>query len=56
MKESTVWLENNPPSNWEECGCCGGFHPRNYTGDCRDDLNRWPFNAEAMKRYTEENT
>ena len=32
----------NPPADWEDCGCCGGTHPAGYTGDCRDDANRWP--------------
>ncbi len=25
-----------------ECGSCGGSHPPNFTGDCRDDANRYP--------------
>lgn len=32
----------NPPDDWEDCGICGGAHPADFTGDCRDDGNRWP--------------
>ena len=32
----------NPPDDWEDCGCCGGTHPPAFTGDCRDDIDRWP--------------
>jgi hypothetical protein len=32
----------NPPDDWEECGSCGGYHPPDFYGDCRDDFNRWP--------------
>jgi len=35
----------NPPDDWEECDCCGGYHPPNYSGDCRSDINRWPSDA-----------
>lgn len=40
-REELKRLEN-PPSAWEDCGCCGGTHPPAFTGDCRDDNNRWP--------------
>jgi hypothetical protein len=33
---------DNPPDSWEECGCCDGYHPADYDGDCRSDINRWP--------------
>ena len=23
------------------CGCCGAYHPVRFTGDCRDDSNRY---------------
>lgn len=26
----------------EACGCCAGYHPVGWTGDCRDDLHRFP--------------
>jgi hypothetical protein len=29
-----------------QCGGCGAFHPASFTGDCRDDFNR--FNAEDL--------
>jgi hypothetical protein len=32
----------NPPDDWEDCGSCGGYHPFDFYGDCRDDYNRWP--------------
>jgi len=35
----------NPPDDWEECGCCDCYHPASYTGDCRSDINRWPSDA-----------
>ncbi len=48
---SKVWslppalkYEDNPPDDWEECEQCCGVHPPNFTGDCRDDINRWPSN------------
>jgi hypothetical protein len=25
-----------------ECGICGAYHPRNWNGDCREDLYRLP--------------
>lgn len=25
----------------EECGCCGSYHPIDYTGDCRNDNKRF---------------
>jgi len=28
----------------EDCDCCGGEHPANFTGDCRDNENRFPKN------------
>lgn len=24
----------------EACGCCGGYHPKGWAGDCRDDAHR----------------
>ena len=26
----------------EDCGICGASHPVGFTGDCRDDANRFP--------------
>lgn len=23
------------------CRCCDGYHPKGFTGDCRDDVNRF---------------
>jgi len=25
----------------EECGCCGGYHRPEFSGDCRDDNERF---------------
>lgn len=25
-----------------ECGCCGSFHREDFTGDCREDSERFP--------------
>lgn len=33
-----------------ECGCCGGFHPARYTGDCRSDENRYGSIADYAER------
>ena len=33
---------DHPPEGWEECDCCGCYHPADYAGDCRDDERRWP--------------
>jgi hypothetical protein len=40
--------QDNPPEGWEECGCCSCYHPPEFTGDCRDDSNRWPFTPERI--------
>jgi len=26
---------------WEDCACCGMYHPLGFAGDCRDDRNRF---------------
>ena len=26
----------------DECGCCGGYHRPQFSGDCRDDAERFP--------------
>jgi hypothetical protein len=36
----------NPKREFEECGCCGEYHPSDFHGDCRDDKNR--FNYEQI--------
>jgi hypothetical protein len=33
---------------WTECGCCGCYHPAEFAGDCRDDVNRLPGPPEAI--------
>jgi hypothetical protein len=42
----------NPPDDWEDCDCCGGCHPPDYSGDCRSDINRWP-SAACIEALTE---
>jgi hypothetical protein len=32
-----------------ECGCCGCFHRRAYTGDCRNDAERFPTPDPAVR-------
>lgn len=31
-------IEGRP--KYEECGCCGAYHPADWYGDCRDDEHR----------------
>ncbi len=33
-----------------ECGCCGGFHPFEFLGDCRDNANRYNDEQEYATR------
>jgi hypothetical protein len=33
---------------WEECGSCGGWHPADWFGDCRDDERRLPSHPEDV--------
>lgn len=42
----------NPPDDWEDCGQCGGCHPPGFTGDCREDINRWP-SEESIAALTQ---
>ncbi len=30
-----------PPPEYHECGSCGDYHRASFTGDCRDDVNRF---------------
>jgi hypothetical protein len=41
-KRRAGYYTENPPDDWEDCGQCGCAHPPEFTGDCRDDINRWP--------------
>jgi len=34
--------------DWEECGVCGGWHPADWFGDCRDDEMRLPSHPEDV--------
>lgn len=41
------------PHNYQCCDICGGLHPANFTGDCRDNANRIPCdptNADRVAR------
>lgn len=33
-----------------ECGCCGEFHPDNFTGDCRNDCYRFADEEDYQRR------
>lgn len=33
-----------------ECGICGSLHPWNWSGDCRDDDNRFPDEWDYAER------
>lgn len=33
-----------------ECGICGGHHPWNWDGDCRDDKNNYADETDYAKR------
>lgn len=37
---------NPDPPRFYDCGICGHFHPVNWDGDCRDDVNR--FTADQL--------
>ncbi len=26
-----------------ECGCCGEYHEESFSGDCRNDTERWTY-------------
>jgi hypothetical protein len=32
-----------------ECGICGAYHRKGYTGDCRNDAERFPTNELTVK-------
>lgn len=32
-----------------ECGCCGCMHPLNFSGECRDDDNRFTLDQLDVK-------
>jgi hypothetical protein len=33
---------------WVECGSCGGWHPADWFGDCRDDEMRLPLDPQSV--------
>ncbi len=35
-----------------ECGCCGCFHRPDYSGDCRNDAERFPVPCLPYPGYT----
>jgi hypothetical protein len=47
------YYEENPPDDWEECGQCECYHPAGFTGDCRDDINRWPSDESIAAMTTQ---
>ena len=38
------------PIKIQECGQCGCYHPQGYTGDCRDDSQRYASPEDAKAR------
>jgi hypothetical protein len=34
-----------------ECGICGSYHPWKFTGDCRDDANRYGAPEDYAQRH-----
>jgi len=42
--------KDQPPLELVECGCCGSFHPATFTGDCRDDGNRFAGEEDVAER------
>lgn len=45
-------IPNGPRSNrFVECGCCGAYHRDDFTGDCRENSERFldlPEDAEVV--------
>lgn len=42
------------PLAFEECGCCGDYHRPGYTGDCRDNSERFSLDRlEALGKEGE---
>lgn len=42
--------DENPPDDWVECGQCDCYHaPQTEHIDCRNDWNRWPFDAARRR-------
>jgi hypothetical protein len=33
-----------------DCGCCGGVHPYEFMGDCRDNANRYANDQDYADR------
>lgn len=45
-----LWaLREIPPFKVYECGCCNCWHPIHWSGDCRDDANRFGSPEEASE-------
>lgn len=36
---------------YDECGCCGQWHPNEFYGDCRDDANRLTEDNRIVARW-----
>ena len=43
MKDSEATVDN-----LEECGCCGCYHRPEFTGDCREDAERFAVPEEVI--------
>lgn len=62
MSAMSAMSENCPPAlrivlyyvaqdYLEECGCCGGYHPTGYAGDCRDDNKRFSHPDDLAEQW-----
>jgi hypothetical protein len=51
------WLHNRQQITQrfylEDCGCCGCYHKPGYTGDCRNDKERFTDPADYARKYWE---
>ena len=42
---------NRLPPKVYECGICGGYHPWDWNGDCRDNANRFDSPESFAEKY-----
>jgi hypothetical protein len=51
LPDVEVWYSDARESHVYECGCCSGLHPTGFTGDCRDDANRYAGTEDYATRH-----
>lgn len=52
LAESTIEIPHGRPDfTLEECGCCSCYHRPGYTGDCRNDAERFSDYAALAREY-----